>query len=134
MRAQVAVPRQVGGIMTPPTPSDLERDAALRMGASEAITDAERNRRLDANLKNIVAAVQADEARASDSGVAGTEKPREMDQAHRERVCRLIYESGSSPGYCGRDFFLSAYNAVLLKDVLWTLNELLTYKQNEVHR
>lgn len=58
----------------------------------------------------------------------------EMDQTHRERVCRLLFETGRPPDAATQDVFISAYKAVLLKDVMWMLNELLTYKQNEVHR
>jgi hypothetical protein len=59
---------------------------------------------------------------------------KEMDQVHRDRVCRLLMETGYTPGFAGQAAFLSAYNAVLSKDILWTLNELLIYKQNEAHQ
>ena len=58
----------------------------------------------------------------------------EMDQAHRERVCRLLFETGRSPGVATQDTFIAAYKAILLKDMLWTMNELLIYRMNEVHR
>lgn len=58
----------------------------------------------------------------------------EMDQAHRERVRRLLFETGKSPGSATQPQFMLAYQAVLTKDLLWTMNELLSYKQNEVHR
>ena len=58
----------------------------------------------------------------------------EMDQGHRERVCRLLWEIGSNPGGARPDQFLAAYQAVLMKDLLWVNSELLGYKQNEVHR
>lgn len=60
--------------------------------------------------------------------------PWEMDQAHRERVCRLLFESGLSPGVSTQTQFLSAYNAVLAKDLLGVMTELLQYKQAEIHR
>jgi hypothetical protein len=58
----------------------------------------------------------------------------EMDQAHRQRVCALLTETGCSPEFSKQADFLAAYNAVLLKDLLLATNELLIYKQNEVHR
>lgn len=58
----------------------------------------------------------------------------ELDQAHRERVCRLLFETGKPPGAAKQSEFIAAYQAILLKDVLWTMNELLIYRQNEVHR
>lgn len=55
----------------------------------------------------------------------------EMDAAHRERAYRLMAEVNAPHETAA---FLAAYQSVLLKDVLWCLSELLTYKQNEVHR
>lgn len=65
-----------------------------------------------------------------------TDEPKqiEMDQAHQDRVCRLLWETGSSPHGAKHSDFVAAYQAVLLKDVLFTLNELLIYRQQEVHR
>jgi hypothetical protein len=75
--------------------------------------------------------------------------PWEMDQAHRERVCRLLFESGiypvactqtqvlsayNPPGAWAQNQFLSAYNAVLAKDLLGVMTELLEYKRAETHR
>jgi hypothetical protein len=59
---------------------------------------------------------------------------REMDSAHCERACRLLRETGVSPGNAPAAVFLTAYNAVLAKDLLFAVTELLIYKQNEVHR
>lgn len=61
-------------------------------------------------------------------------KPVEMDQAHQERVCRLLWETNLSPGSAKHSDFVAAYQTVLLKDLLFTLNELLIYRQQEVHR
>lgn len=61
-------------------------------------------------------------------------KPVEMDFAHRERVCRLLWETGTSPGSANQMQFMAAYQAVLTKDLLWATSELLAYKQAEVHR
>jgi hypothetical protein len=62
------------------------------------------------------------------------DKPAEMDQVHRERVCTLLWETGSSPSAASRQHFLAAYQAVLTKDLLWAVKELLYYKQQEVHK
>lgn len=70
----------------------------------------------------------------SETAAPATPKPVEMDQEHRERVCRLLWETGTSPGFANSTQFMAAYQAVLTKDLLWVTNELLTYKQNEVHQ
>jgi hypothetical protein len=60
---------------------------------------------------------------------------KEMDNAHHERVYRLLFETGGvTPGVVPRDTVIAAYSAVLIKDIPWSVNELLIYKQNEVHR
>lgn len=58
----------------------------------------------------------------------------ELDDEHRARVLRLLEETTIRPGYIGQGVFLAAYTAILLKDLLWITNELLTYKQQEVHK
>lgn len=58
----------------------------------------------------------------------------EMDPDHRKRASDLLYQTGMYPGSATTAQFLAAYQAVLMKDLLWTTSELLTYKQNEVHR
>lgn len=55
----------------------------------------------------------------------------EIDHDHKARAYRLMAEV-NAPHETGA--FLAAYQSVLLKDALWCLSELLTYKQNEVHR
>lgn len=57
---------------------------------------------------------------------------REMDEAHRVRVDALLRETGIAPDRSTQEADLAAYNAVLLKDTLWMLSELLTYKQREL--
>jgi hypothetical protein len=61
-------------------------------------------------------------------------KQSEMDQSHRERVCRLLWETGTSPRSATQTQFMAAYQAVLTKELLWATSELLAYKQAEVHR
>ncbi len=62
-----------------------------------------------------------------------TDKPQEMDQAHRERVCRLLFETGRPPGAATQDTFIRAYQAVLLKDAVWLLSELLSWENAKGH-
>lgn len=61
-------------------------------------------------------------------------KQTEMDQVHLERVRRLLFETGAPPGAATSTQFMSAYQAVLMKDLLWATSELLAYKQAEVHQ
>ena len=63
-----------------------------------------------------------------------TAQPPEMDQTHRERACRLLFEIGTAPGRVSAALFLATYQAVLTKDLLWATNELLAYKQAEIHQ
>jgi hypothetical protein len=68
-----------------------------------------------------------------------SDKRQEMDDEHRERSWRLYRELSHGLTYVRPDQvppsdLLAAYNAVLLKDLLRSVNELLTYKQNEVHQ
>ena len=58
----------------------------------------------------------------------------EMSPHHRQRTVALLADVGTKPGYCGTQTMLSAYHAVLIKDLIIGLNELLLYKQQEVHR
>lgn len=66
-----------------------------------------------------------------------SDQRQELDDAHRERIYRLLSET--SPRALPTANFathevLAAYQAILTKDLLWAVNELLAYKQNEVHR
>lgn len=58
----------------------------------------------------------------------------EMHELHVDRMLKLLDESGVRPGMAGPEEMMRAYTAVLIKDVLWSLNELLTYKQMEIHK
>lgn len=59
----------------------------------------------------------------------------ELDDDHRARTLRLLAETNRTCDAIGyhRDFLL-AYQAVLTKDLLFVMNELLIYKQQEVHQ
>ena len=59
----------------------------------------------------------------------------EMSNEHRNRVIKLLDEPGFSANEPRtRADMIAAYQAVLTKDLLFTMNELLIYKQQEVHR
>lgn len=62
--------------------------------------------------------------------------PDEMTDDHRIRAMYLLREADMMPthrGYTPGEI-LAAYQAVLTKDLLFTMNELLIYKQQEVHK
>lgn len=63
-----------------------------------------------------------------------SERMPEMDETDRHRMCQLLIDVGMVPGTSNAIQLLAAYNAVLLKDVRFILNELLVYKQQEIHR
>lgn len=65
--------------------------------------------------------------------MADQPKQQEMDDVHNYRALDLVREFGAGSKVNLTDALL-AYNAILLKDLLFSVNELLTYKQNEVHR
>ena len=62
------------------------------------------------------------------------DEPEEMDMTHRLRVSNLLDCAGKTYGMASHDQIIAAYQAVLTKDLLWATTELLTYKQQEVHR
>jgi hypothetical protein len=58
----------------------------------------------------------------------------EIDQRHVQRVRDLLVELTGSHSVASPDLFLAAYRAVLEKDLLWAMNDLLAYKQTEIHQ
>jgi len=61
-------------------------------------------------------------------------KPDEVSTYHYDRVIRILSDLGAGDADVTSALFLAAYNAVLARDSLWIDNEMLMYKQNEVHR
>lgn len=62
--------------------------------------------------------------------------PEELHPSHKERAIKLLVELGVPADMAPTNpaAMVAAYQAVLLKEIHWTMNELLIYKQQETHR